>query len=197
MDNPQRPMKRSRRVALTTLTAAGVAAVQACNSADWGEEPSVDAQPFASVAECEQSGQVPASTCQQAYGEALANHEQSAPRFESQALCEEEFGTGRCQPRIAGSNSFWMPILAGFMIGRMMDRNDRYYYRYGPLYRSYRSGGWYSGGAYGGPLYHTGSGWRAGRSAFERPTSSPPIRSRSATSKRGGFGSRSRGGWGG
>lgn len=192
----KRPMKRSQRVVLTTLTAAGVVAVQACGSADWSEEPSVETMPFASVAECTAAGQVPASECQTAYSQALANHEQAAPRFESQSLCEEEFGAGQCQPRLAGNTSFWMPVLAGFMVGRMLDRDDRHHYRYGGLYRSRRYNTWYTGGPNGGALHNTGSGWRAGASAFDRPVSSPPVRSRSSTASRGGFGSRSRSGGG-
>lgn len=193
----KRPVKRSQRVALTTLAAAGVVAVQACGSADWSDEPAVDATPFASVAECQASGTVPASTCQTAYQEALGNHEQAAPRFATQALCEEEFGAGQCQTRLAGNSNYWIPGLAGFMVGRML-RDNRSYYGYGGLYRSRRHGGWYSGGPSGGPLVRSGSGWRAGASAFDRPVSTPPIRSSSADSaKRGGFGSRSRSGRGG
>jgi uncharacterized protein YgiB involved in biofilm formation len=190
-------MKRSQRVVLTTLTAAGVVAVQACNSGDWGEDPSVEASPFASVAECQASGQVPAAQCQTAYQQALANHEQAAPRFESQPLCEEQFGTGQCQQRVAGGGSFWMPMLGGFMVGRMYDRQRRPYYSYGGLYRSRRDNSWYTGGTHGGRLYNTGSGWRAGASSFGRPTATPAVRSRSSVSRRGGFGGRSRGGWGG
>ncbi len=193
----KRPMKRSQRVVLTTLTAAGVVAVQACGSSDWSEEPSVEASPFASVAECSASGAVPAAECQRAYNQAVANHEQAAPRFETQPLCEEQFGNGQCQQRAAGTGSFWMPVLAGFMVGRMLDRDRRPYYRYGGLYRSRRDNVWYTGGANGGRLHNTGSGWRAGASGFDRPTASPPVRSRSSVSRRGGFGGRSRGGWGG
>jgi len=192
----KRPLKRSQKVALTTLTMAGVVAVQGCGSTDWGDEAAVDALPFASVAECSQSGQVPASACQAAYNEALANHEQAAPRFDSQSLCEEEFGSGQCQPRLAGNNNYWVPMLAGFMVAQMMDR-DRSYYRYGPLYRSYRYNSWYTGGPRGGQLYRSGSSWRAGSSAFDRPVSNPPVRSRSSTSSRGGFGGRSSSSWGG
>lgn len=191
----KRPLKRSQRVVLTTLTVAGVATVQACGSADWSDEPTVDAMPFASVAECESSGQVPAAECQTAFAEAQANHEQAAPRFETEALCEEQFGDGQCQPRIAGNSNYFIPILGGFMVARMLDR-DRPYYRYGGLYRSRRNNLWYSGGAYGAPLQSTGSGWRAGASGLERPTSSPPVRSRSSTVSRGGFGGRARGGGG-
>ncbi|HEX8216514.1 MAG TPA: DUF1190 domain-containing protein [Allosphingosinicella sp.] len=194
MDQP-RVMKRSKRVALTTLTVASVATVQACGSGDWGDEPSVDAFPYASVAECTSAGRVPASECNAAYNQALANHEQAAPRFESQPLCEEQFGAGQCQQRTAGASSFWLPLLGGFMVGQMM-QNNRPYYRYGGLYRSHRHNMWYTGGAYGGPLRQTGGGWRAGTSGFDRPTSAPAVRSRSSSASRGGFGSRSRSGGG-
>ena len=183
--------KRSKRVVLTTLAAAGAVVVQGCGS-DWDEEPSIDTTPFASLAECQASGTIPASTCQTAYNEALGNHEQAAPRFETQPLCEEEFGQGQCQPRVAGNSNYFIPVLAGFMVGRMLDRDNRNYYRYGGLYRSRRHNGWYSGGPYGGPLVRSGSSWRAGTSSFDRPITSPPVRSRSsANASRGGFGSRS------
>jgi uncharacterized protein YgiB involved in biofilm formation len=196
--NPTRPAKRSKRVVLTTL-AAGAAAVTGCGeSSNWGGETAVDATPFASLAECQAAGIVPASTCQAAYAEAQGNHEQAAPRFETQGLCEEEFGQGQCQPRVAGNSSYFIPILGGFMVGRMLGRDNRSYYGYGGLYRSRRHNGWYAGGPTGGPLQRSGSGWRAGASAFDRPTAAPAVRSRSSQSaSRGGFGGRSRSGAGG
>jgi uncharacterized protein YgiB involved in biofilm formation len=193
----QRPMKRSKRVVLTTLAAAGAVAAGACDgSSDWNDEPAVDAFPYASVAECQAANQVPDSTCQDAYRNALTNHEQAAPRFATQPLCEDEFGQNQCQQRVAGGNSYWMPMLGGFMVGQALANGNRY--RYGGLYRSRRSGGWYYGGPYGGPLQRSGSSWRAGNSSFDRPSASPPVRSSSSHSaSRGGFGGRSRSSWGG
>ncbi|HEX8643251.1 MAG TPA: DUF1190 domain-containing protein [Allosphingosinicella sp.] len=198
----QRPMKRSKRVILTTLAAAGAAAVQGCGGdSDWSDEPTVDAMPFATVAECQATGQIPASTCQAAYADALGNHEQAAPRFATQPLCEEEFGGGQCQPRVAGNSSYWVPILGGFMVGQMVggeiDIDGRKRYRYGGLYRSRRNNGWYTGGPGSAPLRRSGSSWSAGASGFDRPTSSPPVRSSSGSYSRGGFGGRSSSSWGG
>lgn len=202
----QRPMKRSRRVVLTTLVAAGAVAVSGCSDggsdgADWGDEQLMDATPFATLAECQSANIVPASTCQAAYADAQGNHEQAAPRFQTQPLCEDEFGQGGCQPRVAGNSSYWIPILGGFMVGQMagdLDIDGRSRYRYGGLYRSRRSGGgWYAGGPMGGPLQRTGSTWRAGASAFDRPTSAPAVRSSSSSASRGGFGGRSKSSWGG
>ncbi|HEX8191548.1 MAG TPA: DUF1190 domain-containing protein [Allosphingosinicella sp.] len=200
----KRPMKRSKRVVLTTLAAAGAAAVAGCDgSADWNDEPAVDAFPYATVAECRAANAVPDDACQEAYNDALGNHEQAAPRFATQPLCEDEFGQNQCQPRVAGNSNYWVPILGGFMVGQALanadiDIDGRKRYRYGGLYRSRRSGGWYAGGPTGGPLQRSGSTWRAGSSAFDRPTSSPPVRSSSGQSaSRGGFGGRSRSSWGG
>jgi uncharacterized protein YgiB involved in biofilm formation len=201
----KRPTKRSKRVVLTTLVAAaGAAAVGGCGGGgtDWNDEPAVDAFPYASVAECQSANQVPDSTCQEAYQDALANHEQAAPRYATQPLCEDEFGQNQCQQRLAGGSNYWVPILGGFMVGQALanadldfDRRKRHY---GGLYRSRKSGGWYSGGPSGGPLQRSGSTWRAGASSFDRPTSSPPVRSSSSQSaSRGGFGGRSRSSWGG
>ena len=198
----KRPMKRSKRVVLTTLAAAGVVAVQGCGgNSDWGDEPGVDTMPFASVAECAASGTIPAATCQAAYADALGNHEQAAPRFATQPLCEEEFGQGQCQPRVAGNSNYWVPILGGFMVGQMVggdfDIDGRKRYRYGGLYRSRRHNSWYTGGASSAPLRRSGSTWQAGASGFDRPTSSQPIRTTSMASSRGGFGGRSSSSWGG
>jgi uncharacterized protein YgiB involved in biofilm formation len=187
-------MKRSKRVVLTTLTIAGVAAVQGCGSGDWGDGPAVEAFPYNSVTECTRAGVLPASECESAYSEAVASHEQTAPRFESRALCEEQFGAAQCQPRQTSQGGVWMPMLTGFMIGRMFDSQNRMGYRHAGLYRSRRDDRWYTGG--GAALRSGGGGWQAGASSFDRPTSAPPIHTRSSIASRGGFGTRARGGGG-
>ena len=200
----EKAMKRSRRVVLTTLTLAGVAAVGACSSAaDWDEAPdgpAVNAFPYASVAECAASGEVPASECQAAYEEALASNDQTAPRFASQQLCEEQFGNGACQFRSDAGTSFWVPLMAGFVIAEALDEVGdaaKRRYRRAPLYRSRRDNNWYTGGAYSSPLSRSGSGYRVASSSVDRPVSSPRIRTSSAPVSRGGFGGRSRSSWGG
>jgi uncharacterized protein YgiB involved in biofilm formation len=112
-------------------------------------------------------------------------------------LCEEQFGAGQCQQRAAGAGStgnYWMPVLAGFMVGRMLDQGNRNYYRYGGLYRSRRNNMWYTGGANSAPLSPSGSGWRARSTGFDRPSATPPVHTRSSLASRGGFGSRARSG---
>lgn len=187
-------MKRSKRVVLTTLSVAGAAATAGCA---WGTDET-DAFPYASVAECQSANEVPDAECQTAWNEAQANHEQAAPRFDSQRLCEEQFGGGQCEQRFANSGTggnYFMPLLTGFMIGRMLDGN-RSYYNHGGLYRSRRTNAWYTGGANSAPLRSTGSGWRADTGGFGRPRATPPVHTRSSIASRGGFGSRARSGGG-
>jgi uncharacterized protein YgiB involved in biofilm formation len=101
-----RTTKRSRGVALTTLTAtAGTLTLTAC-----GDDPMVEGQVFPTVAQCVAAG-TPQGECQEAYNQALADNQNDAPRFESQDLCEGEFGGGQCQQRAEGGGSFWVPLL--------------------------------------------------------------------------------------
>lgn len=183
-----RTMKRSRTVALTTLTAASTLALQGCD-----EGYDAEGQVFSTVTECVSAG-VPQSECQEAYSTALAEDNVTAPRFESRDLCEGEFGPGQCEPRVAGNNNFWVPLLAGFVIANAIDGIDidRRKKRYAPLYRNRSTGTWYHGGSNYGPMTRTGSGYGFSRDALNRPMSAPRVQSRSDIASRGGFGGRAR-----
>lgn len=200
-----RKLKRSRRVALTTLTAVGTAALTGCGDGNaWGDGPTGDGQVFASVAECAASGAFNQQECQDAYAQAQADDANNAPRFQSQPLCEQEFGSGECQPRVDSTGSFWVPALAGFVIGglagEVLDEvgDARRRRRYAGLYRNRQRDTWYTGGSAYAPMAR-GSGGRFNFSgaALNRPVSPPRTFSSSDVASRGGFGGRSRGGsWG-
>lgn len=187
-----RKSKRSRRVVLTTLTAAGAVAVSGCGSSDWSDADA-EGQVFASVSECVASGETRAE-CENAYAQARIDDTDSAPRFDSQALCEQEFGASQCGQRTSGGNSFWVPLLAGFVIGNVIDDIDidgRKRRRYAPLYRG-AGGAWYHGGSSYGPLSRrSGGGYGFSRAGFDRPVGAPRTYSRSDVASRGGFGGRS------
>lgn len=215
-DPAPRPRKRSRLVALTTLTALGAATLSACGGAADPEEarlseaqygPGVDAFPYQSVEQCRSDNKVPDQECDRAAAAALAQNDEGAPRFESQNLCEEQFGSGECVQRTAGGGSFFTPLLTGFVIGQMLD-GGRSRYRYSGLYRDRRRDIYYTGGgAGGGWLYRdprTGT-TRVGSRALQPPVATPRVQTRSSVVSRGGFGgrasmnasaSRSGGGWG-
>ena len=133
-----RTTKRSRGVALTTLTAtAGTLTLSGC-----GDDPMVEGQIFPTVAQCVASG-VAQNECQEAYNQALADNQNDAPRFESQDLCEGEFGSGQCQQRAEGSGNFWVPLLAGFVIANAIDDLDfdrKKKRKYAPIYMSRANG---------------------------------------------------------
>lgn len=63
--------------------------------------------------------------CELDYQTALAAHNHNAPAFNSQADCEQNFD--KCAPTTAthatGSGHF-MPMMAGYMLGSMMNRNS-------------------------------------------------------------------------
>ena len=74
-----------------------------------------------------------AAECKTAYNNALKEAERTAPKYATREDCVAEFGEGQCQqtPAQAGtapenqaqaqsSGSFWMPLMAGYMMGRMM-----------------------------------------------------------------------------
>ncbi len=197
-------MKRSRKLALTSLMALSGVSLTACgddpNVAAGGQEPQVDAFAYQSLQECKDKNEVPDDAC--ATAEKTAGEEGAAEsRYSDAKTCEDVYGAGQCVPRSqAGGGSFWGPLVAGFVVGRMMDGawggrglyNDRY-------------GGYYTRN--GGRLstdYATGR-TRIGARSFDAPDLARPperVQTRSSVISRGGFGgrmaSRSGGsGWGG
>lgn len=121
-------MKRSRSLSLIlmgslTLGAAG------CGGGDRADE---GMHAFADVGECVDSGLFSQQECSELYADALAR----APRFASREECERAFGDACAEAsaqqasgaavRTNGtqvmphSGSSWMPMMAGFMLGRFM-----------------------------------------------------------------------------
>lgn len=119
------PRKRSRHVALV-LAGAGLLTVAAC------EDNKVEAQAFPDLQSCLEASKTSglwftAEDCQKTFAEAEQTHLETAPRYESQALCEQEHGAGNCgsdpaaQQNPGGGFSF-MPLLVGYMMGSMLGR---------------------------------------------------------------------------
>lgn len=183
-------MKRSRVIPLIALGSASIALV--------GCESQQQALVFENVEQCVQSMELPDSACQAEYDKALAAHQNSAPRFTDQKSCEEDFGAGRCSSYSAGGQSFFIPLMAGYMLASVVNSGQ-----------NYRYGGY--GGTYAQPLYRTrndfGSNYRTadnyqvnssgGKSSIPQSVSAPQTRA--VTMSRSGFGSTAsaRGGWGG
>lgn len=136
------PRKRSRRVALL-LAGATVLTLAAC------EEKKVDAEAFPDLDSCLAAAQkdslfFTADDCRTAFADAQKNWEETAPRYESKELCEQEHGAGNCggdpaaQQNQGGGFSF-MPLFVGYMLGSML-------------------GGGRGGGVFSQPMIRNGSG---------------------------------------
>lgn len=183
-------MKRSRIIPLIALGSATVALL--------GCESQQEALVFESVEQCVQSQQLPDGACQREYEQAVAAHQNSAPRFSDQSSCEQDFGPGRCSSFTSGGGNFFIPLMAGYMLASVVNSGS-----------SYRYGGY--GTSYSQPLYRTrndfGANYRTadnyqvsstgGKSSIPQSVSAPQTRA--VTMSRSGFGSTAsaRSGWGG
>jgi len=195
-------MKRSRQINLDVmrktasvpsvkiLTAAigGVIALTACSS------NTQEAKIYRTLQECKQQNVEKAESCDAAYQHALKASTRTAPKYRSEYDCESEFGRNGCQVNQASGSSWFMPTMAGFMLGQALTRNNScpygyYNTRWGchasqPVYTGSGSmyGGWYGadGTHYGSTRSRTA---RVGSKAFKpKPTAT-------RTMSRGGFGS--------
>lgn len=202
-------MKRTRTLALTSLMAMGGVSLTACGDSPADnvriDQPgqSVDAFAYQSLQECKDKDQIPDDACEKAEKAALADDEKAA-KWNDQKSCEDVYGQGQCVPRqqASGGGSFWGPLIAGFVVGRMLDGG----WGGRGMYRDWRDGGYYSyGGGRVSTDYATGRSRISSRSFDSPDVIRPPEKtmSRSSVISRGGFGgrmsSRSYGGsgWGG
>ncbi|MDO5657960.1 MAG: DUF1190 domain-containing protein [Paracoccus sp. (in: a-proteobacteria)] len=115
--------KRSRRVALF-LAGSAVVALAACR------EEQTDAAAFPDEASCVAAAQAGSlffteADCRTQFAAAQQEHLETAPRYESRELCEQEHGAGNCgsDPAVSdgrSGGSIFMPLLMGYMIGSML-----------------------------------------------------------------------------
>ena len=189
-------MKRTRKLALTSLMAIGGVSLTACGDSSPenvridNPGPAVDAYTYASLQECKDKNDIPDAACDTAEKNAKEDETKSATH-KDQATCEETYGAGQCVPRSnnSGSGSFWGPLITGFVVGRMLDGG----FQGRGMYRDGRDGGYYTSS--GGRVftdYSTGR-TRIGQNGFKAPDAMPPSKamSRASVISRGGFGGRS------
>ena len=121
--------KRSRTLKLTTMLAGAASLnLSACDdappAAQWdasaGKSEQVEALQYASLEACKTADEIPDAECDRGYQAALAD-DKNAPRFSDRTSCEDIYGEGQCVPRGYGGGSFFTPLLAGFVIGQMLD----------------------------------------------------------------------------
>lgn len=193
------PRKRSSSLKLTTMLAGATAlTLSGCDDpagqASWdpnkGEQ--VEAFSYKTLEECKAANEVSDAQCDTSYAAAQKDDAKDAPRYEARASCEEVYGAGNCVPRSYNNGgNFFTPLLAGFVIGRMLDGGG---YRGTGLYRQddRYGGGYYS--TWGGRLSRD---YGTGRTVISRESIDPPdairnappkVQTRTSVVSRGGFG---------
>lgn len=151
--------------------------------------------------DCSSANPGKSAECKAAYNNALKEAERTAPKYASREDCVAEFGEGQCQqaPAQAGvgasgtenqaqnqsSGSFWMPLMAGYMMGRLMGGGAGFAQQ--PLFSSRNP----ASPAYGQYTDASGKGYGAaqpGRTATVPKTALAPKPATTTTVTRGGFG---------
>ncbi len=127
--------KRSRKAALVLMVPATGFFLASCSS----EEP-VTTAVYKDAEECAAFYNPPES-CKAEFAKAEALHQQVAPKYQTQAECEADFGTGNCpqpQQQQASSGGFFMPMMMGFLAGQMLNKSSsaKQYVPTQPLYKS-------------------------------------------------------------
>jgi uncharacterized protein YgiB involved in biofilm formation len=117
------PKKQSFRRSLALGVA--VATLAGCGSQE-------EVKVVSSVEECATQTELNLEECEAAYQKAQDEAERTGPKYTSRAQCEAEFGYGQCGPSRGGG--VFMPMMTGFMIGRMLSGNN-YGSVYNPVYR--------------------------------------------------------------
>ncbi|QPM92464.1 DUF1190 domain-containing protein [Pseudooceanicola algae] len=191
--------KRSSRVSIAIVGAAAFT-LAGCR------EEQVDASAFPDLQSCldesARGGMFTPQECETSFAEAEALHVESAPRYDSLEVCQEQHGVDACGTEASatqgGSGSIFMPLLAGYLMGNMLGGRTGMAAAQ-PLYKT--PDGRYTDASRSSTFSNNQGSTKLNTSQFTRPTSTigkAPMTAASAVS-RGGFGSAggSRSGFGG
>lgn len=179
-------MKRSKSIKLvvmasTTMTLAG------CS-----QEPNVEGRVYKSEAECVSDTYLEDGSCSDVFEIGQKVHQESGPRYESMSLCLDQHGN-QCTETPAPGYSYFTPLAVGYfaskLAGNALDQSSvRPIYSERGSSRYFTSGGYYVG-SYGG------GSWRTYDDAVKTPPKPAKVQTRTSVASRGGFGSRSSGGF--
>lgn len=134
-----RSFKRSKKAALILMVPTATLLMAGCSS----EEP-VETAVYQNADECAAYYNPPAE-CQAEFAKAQQLHSQVAPKYQSQAECETDFGVGQCEAPAStlaqntttaatdpaapaqqqASSGFFMPMMMGFLAGQMLNRSGQ------------------------------------------------------------------------
>jgi len=189
-----RRMKRSRVLHVSSLMATASFSLAACGSPQRVAAPEPEPTPvYTSLDECRAANDISDVECDAAQAAAQKAAAETAPRYATQSECEGQWGPSQCQPNNSGGGSFFTPLLAGFVVGQML--NGGGYRGGGPMYRDRNNQ--YSNGYGGGYAYRdfrTGKTLTNGREYGDVARQAPSrVQSRTTVVSRGGFGGGGRG----
>lgn len=187
---PRRRGKRSGRVVLSRMAGLGGAMLLAGCGAEAPVQTAEDNEPkqevlaFENQFECTANSGLSEEECIAARKDAVDVAAQTAPRFEASGDCEAEWGQGNCIQQTSGGQSFFMPFVGGFLLGKMLAGNKRDVV---PLFRKTKDGPLQT--ANGVRLGYGGAPGKyvASARAFEKATTVPKIVSASAAASQGGL----------
>lgn len=185
---------RSSRITPVAVAISAVFMLSGCEKSD--ENVSL----YQNADDCSKANPSTSAQCTKAFNDAKAEAAKTAPKYANRADCVAEFGESQCTqvpgqttqaPAQAGMSaesqqggSMWMPLMAGFMMGRMMSGGG---YAQQPLFTSKNA----SSPANGKFVDATGKSYgpaTTGRSVTVPRTAMAPKPATTSTVTRGGFG---------
>ncbi|WP_175494941.1 DUF1190 family protein [Xenorhabdus mauleonii] len=181
---------RSYRLAPVALAISAAFLLSACEQND--ETVSL----YTNADECSQANPSQSEQCKVAYNTALKEAEKTAPKYATREDCVAEFGEQQCTqaPAQAGvgqaqaqnsSGSFWMPLMAGYMMGRLMGGSAA---PSQPLFTSKSASSPANGKFVDATGKNYGPATAGGRSMTVPKTAMAPKPATTSTITRGGFG---------
>ncbi|MCC8364715.1 DUF1190 family protein [Xenorhabdus sp. PB61.4] len=179
------------RLAPVALAVSAVFMLSACEQND--ETVSL----YTNADECSKANPSQSEQCTIAYNNALKEAEKTAPKYATREDCVAEFGEQQCTqaPAQAGvgtqaqaqssSGSFWMPLMAGYMMGHLMGNRSA---PSQPLFSSKSASSPANGKFVDATGKSYGPATAGGRSMSVPKTAMAPKPATTTTITRGGFG---------
>lgn len=183
---------RARHLTPVALAVSAVFMLAGCEKSD------ETVKMYQNADDCSQANPGQSEQCKAAYSNALKEAQRTAPKYVTREDCVAEFGEGQCQQApaqasMSGENqahsqsggSFWMPLMAGYMMGRMMGGGAGFTQQ--PLFSSKNP----ASPAYGKYTDARGKSFGAampGRTMTVPKTAMAPKPATTTTVTRGGFG---------
>ncbi|ASP37778.1 hypothetical protein CHH28_03405 [Bacterioplanes sanyensis] len=130
--------KRSKNIVLARMRKHPKAALAAVVGGSAGLAGCSSSEPVTmvvSIDDCQEKTALSEAQCEFAYKQALAEAERTAPKFQDERDCEDQFGFHNCT---RSSEGFFTPAMTGFLVAEIIDEiGDAYRTKYySPVFRN-------------------------------------------------------------